>query len=234
MESLPPKPPVPSTRRVHLIEDRENFERNRLQKRTGGFYQYVDSAEIFRPDPVSTHFINEKERFQKDFVKADQVARAVTLDKQQTKIHNLRKERLEREKQRFDKMDAYNKFQEDRITVKRDVYQAGKKNKGGASFNIINMDYEHNKEGDRLRQIDNDCMVRALMRSKVLDQKNNGGYNILTGEARPKVNIPVHERYNPITGQPAPSAGSNRMRSVGSQIVRSHASLSRRSENPIC
>lgn len=56
-----------NSRRVRLIEDRETFEKERLQKRTGGFYQYVDSAEIFRPDPVSTHFINETERFNKDF-----------------------------------------------------------------------------------------------------------------------------------------------------------------------
>ena len=41
-------------------------------------------------------------------------------------------------------------------------------------------------------------MVRALLRSKVLDKKNNGGYNILTGEARPPVKVPPHERYNPI------------------------------------
>ena len=75
------------------------------------------------------------------------------------------------------------------------------------------MDYEHNNDGSRLKAIDNDCMVRALLRSKVLDQKNNGGYNILTGEARAKVVVPAHERYNPITGAGGPPASnaSNRM-----------------------
>jgi hypothetical protein len=43
-------------------------------------------------------------------------------------------------------------------------------------------------------------MVRALLRSKVLDKKNNGSYNILTGEARPPIKVPLHERYNPIVG----------------------------------
>jgi hypothetical protein len=52
-----------NSRRVRVTEDRETFEKDRLQKRTGGFYQYVDSAEIFRPDPVSTHFIHETDRF---------------------------------------------------------------------------------------------------------------------------------------------------------------------------
>ena len=52
-----------NSRRARLVEDRETFEKERLQKRTGGFYQYVDSAEIFRPDPVSTHWIHETDRF---------------------------------------------------------------------------------------------------------------------------------------------------------------------------
>ena len=96
---------VVKSRRIKLVEDRDYVEKQRLQKRTGGFYQFVDSAEIFRPDRVSTHFIDEKQRFQKDFEKADQVVRAGTIDKQQNKILNLRKERLHREKARFDMMD---------------------------------------------------------------------------------------------------------------------------------
>ena len=64
--------PFATSRRAKLVEDREMFERNRLQKRTGGYYQFVDSAEIFRPDPSSTHFVSEKGRFDKDFNKADQ------------------------------------------------------------------------------------------------------------------------------------------------------------------
>ena len=48
-------------------------------------------------------------------------------------------------------MDNEEKFQAERIVFKRDVYGAGKRNKGGASFNIINMDYDANKEGARLK-----------------------------------------------------------------------------------
>lgn len=90
-----------NSRRVKLTEDRETFEKERLQKRTGGFYQYVDSAEIFRPDPVSTHFIHETERFNKEFNVNDQVKREATYNKNQEKLHKLRKERLEREANRF-------------------------------------------------------------------------------------------------------------------------------------
>ena len=47
-------------------------------------------------------------------------------------------------------MDAHQKFQEDRIVVRRDLYQAGKKNKGGSAFNIVSLDYEKNQDGHRL------------------------------------------------------------------------------------
>ena len=49
------------------MKDKESIENRRLQQRVGNFHQYVDSAEIFRPDPVSTQFISEAERFDKDF-----------------------------------------------------------------------------------------------------------------------------------------------------------------------
>jgi hypothetical protein len=44
------------------------------------------------------------------------------------------------------------------------------------------------------------------MRSKNLDQKNNCGFNILTGDNRQTISVPYHERYNPIK-----SAGSQMM-----------------------
>ena len=78
------------------------------------------------------------------------------------------------------------------------MYQAGKKNKGGAAFNIISLNYDKNRDGNRLAIIDNDAQVRAMMRSKVLDSKNNGQYNILTGVNRPPLPVPHHTRYNPI------------------------------------
>lgn len=69
---------------------------------------------------------------------------------------------------------------------------------GGAAYNIVNLDYDQNKEGTKLKQLDQDARVRALFRSKNLDSKNNSGFNILTGEHRQGINVPFHERYNPI------------------------------------
>ena len=96
-------------------------------------------------------------------------------------------------------MNHESRLKDQRIETKKEFYKCGNKNQGGAAFNIVSLNYENNREGQALSRVDNDAMVRALLRSKVLDAKNNGGYNILTGTARSKIPVPHHERYNPIS-----------------------------------
>ena len=140
--------------------------------------------------------------------------REVTFNKNQEKIHKLRKERLEREQNRFGKIEKHLNYKEDLIDIKRDNFGLGKKNKGGASFNIVTLDYDNSKDGKKLKVIDTDAKVRSLMRSRVIDAKNNGAYDILTGVARQPVRVPFHDRYNPA-------------KSAGQQII---SSSSRRSQ----
>ena len=71
----------------------------------------------------------------------------------------------------------------------------------------MSLNYDQNKDGAMLKRIDGDAQVRALMRSKILDRKNNGAYNILTGSERPPIPVPHHDRYNPVLG----SAGRQMM-----------------------
>ena len=47
--------------------------------------------------------------------------------------------------------------------------------------------------------VEDDARVRALIRAKNMNDKGNGRFNILTGEDRVGVQVPQHERYNPIT-----------------------------------
>ncbi len=115
-------------------------------------------------------------------------------------------------------MEHEEKKQETRIQVKAEVYGAAKKNKGGAAYNIIDLNYQNDKDGNKLKQVDDDARVRALMRTKVLDKKNNNSYNPITGEDRFKINVPHHERYNPIlsqTGSQVVTAASRRSAASG-------------------
>ena len=95
-----------------------------------------------------------------------------------------------------------------------DHFNAGKKNQGGAAYNLISMEYEQNNRGNQLQQQDDDANVRAIYRASNLQAKGNGQYNILTGQECQRIQVPQHERYNPITGaarQMMHSSSSNRV-----------------------
>jgi hypothetical protein len=46
--------------------------------------------------------------------------------------------------------------------------------------------------------MDEDAKVRALVRSKNIDVRNNCGYNPINGSERPTIEVPIHEVYYPI------------------------------------
>ena len=59
------QPRTRSTRTT--MKDKEQIENRRLQQRVGNYHMYTDSAAIFKPDPITTHFISDANRFDKDF-----------------------------------------------------------------------------------------------------------------------------------------------------------------------
>lgn len=72
----------------------------------------------------------------------------------------------------------------------QEKYQVGNGNKGGAAYNIINLNYEQTREGEFLKKRDEDQQVRSLLRSKNIDVLSNCGYNLCNGETRKTVEIP--------------------------------------------
>ena len=88
------------------MKDKERIEQTRLRERTGGYHKFVDSAEVHNPDPTSSHFISEQERFDKDFSVADAKVRQQKYQHDMAKHAHLRDERLNREIKRFDDMES--------------------------------------------------------------------------------------------------------------------------------
>lgn len=105
-------------------------------------------------------------------------------------------------------MDEESQRQSQRLDAMNDKYLTGRKNKGGAAYNILSLQYEQSQEGDYLKQRDDDAKVRALMRSKNIDTRSNCGYNPVNGDNRRSVDVPQHRHYNP-----------DPLRSVGSVIL---------------
>ncbi len=74
-------------------------------------------------------------------------------------------------------------------------------NKAGAAFNILNLQYEANTDGEVLRQRDEDNRIRQLLRSKNMDMRGNSGYNLVNGGDRVQIDLPIHRVYNPPDAQ---------------------------------
>ena len=96
-------------------------------------------------------------------------------------------------------MESYEAKQKEIVAAKRDYFNAGKKNQGGAAYNLISLNYDPTEQGKKLESVETDAKVRALIRAKNMNDMGNGKFNILTGEERRGVQVPQHERYNPIT-----------------------------------
>ena len=62
--------------------DREFIEQARLRDRIGQYHKYVDNAMLNAPDPISSHFLHENDRFNRDFA---------SIDKMNREAHNKRK-----------------------------------------------------------------------------------------------------------------------------------------------
>ena len=114
------------------------------------------------------------------------------------------------------------------IAARRDKYNLGNGNKGGAAFNIITLDYERSREGEFLKQRDDAAHVRHLLRSKNVDTLSNAGFNLLNGQDRRPIQVPQHEVYNPpapigaTTGNPNahqhPTSKGSQLSHAGAQI----------------
>jgi len=191
------------------LKDKEKIEDYRLKQRIGGYHKYVDNAQVSQPDPISSHFMGEAERFDKDFATHDKKVREQQYQQKLEVIERKRVEKFERDLQRWKYMDQEEDREKHKIDYMNEHYQTGKKNKGGAAYNVISLDYDHSKDGNVLKKRDDDAKVRALVRSKNIDMRANCGYNLLTGDQRPGIVVPAHEVYNPYEYNAAQKAGKD-------------------------
>lgn len=93
----------------------------------------------------------------------------------------FRVQKYERDLKRWEYMEEESEREKQAIAARRDKYNLGNGNKGGAAFNIITLDYEKSREGEFLKQRDDAAQVRHLLRSKNVDTLSNAGFNLLNG-----------------------------------------------------
>lgn len=57
-------------------------------------------------------------------------------------------------------------------------------NSNGLPYNPINLAYDRNPEGERLRMRDEDTKIRGYVRAHNMDYRGNTNYNLINGTNR--------------------------------------------------
>lgn len=188
------------------MKDRERLEQERLRNRVGNYHKYMDNALLNNPDPTSSHFLPENDRFNRDFASFEKQQRELAHKQKLDKIEQKRIQKYEMDMKRWEFMEDETIKEQQKL---QDRSATGRSNKGGAAFNILSLQYENNKEGEVLKQRDEDNRVRQMLRSKHIDMRNNQPYNVLNGGDRMSIDLPTHKVYNP----------PDQLKSVGARIM---------------
>jgi len=102
-----------------------------LGERIGAFNKAQEKIRLNDPDPCSPLYINEAERFNKDFCIFDQEKRKQELEKRKNRYETFKNVLFEREKKRWEKMDYDYMKNENKIMGNKEKVLVGKKNNPG-------------------------------------------------------------------------------------------------------
>lgn len=92
-----------------------------------------------------------------------------------------RVEKYERDMKRWEFMEDEGQREAQKIQILNQQARTGRANKGGAAYNILNLQYDETNDGMSLKERDEDLRVRQLLRSKNMDMRGNSGYNLVNG-----------------------------------------------------
>ena len=172
------------------MRDREATEKMRLKDRTGGYHHYEEFQGIHHPEPASTLFIAESERFDKDFAAIEKRRREDEYQRRQQNLNVKREEVINRDVGRWKMMEMEEQKEQERIDMRQAGWKAGQKNKASAAYNPITLDYDTTEQGKQLMEQDDNIRYRAGLRMFNLDNKMNSQFNVITGEPRRPTNLP--------------------------------------------
>ena len=111
--------------------NRDNIEKAYLGDRLGMFNKPSEKAKINDPDPRSTIFISEAERFNKDFSAYDYERRIQDSEKKKMRYEVSKNILFERERKRWERMDFEYLKNENKIVSNKEKSIVGRKNNPG-------------------------------------------------------------------------------------------------------
>jgi hypothetical protein len=182
----------PRTREVRRAQtDKETLEKQRLKARTGGFHKYDEHQTITGYEEGTPGHVPEAARFDTDAAGMEFERRQAALQSKHAMWETKRLQQMEREDERWRRMDEAAQKEHQQWQRYRDENAFGKKNIGSVPYNAITLMYNEGRDGEELRFNDEVVRYRAALRAQRLQKNNMGeGINPLTGEKMELSSVP--------------------------------------------
>ncbi|KAJ1446390.1 hypothetical protein M885DRAFT_546770 [Pelagophyceae sp. CCMP2097] len=178
--------------------DKVALEKDRLMKRTG--YEakmYRENAPtsamgLLVPETDAAGFLSDADRFHTDTSGEEFLARKMKYESKQASYAQKRVDRVEREEERWDVIQARKKEEEAYWDEQRSLGEKARKNHSSVPYDTLTLRYNDGLDGERLRFDDDKVRYRAAARSRNLQRcgDTRAGYNIINGHERGALSVP--------------------------------------------
>lgn len=177
--------PARTREQRNALQDKEQREKERLRTRKEGFVRIDTSAAgsaMLVYAATSQGFMSDADRFHSDTAGEERAQREAHNARAKTHLERRRVDSVQREVARWKDMDAASAVEEQRLHALRQSGTKALRNKGGAAFNPITLQYNDGKDGQRLQAADQAVKHRAVVRAQNLQHHNSrDGVNPITG-----------------------------------------------------
>jgi len=189
----------PMTRQERRAQkDKVALEKERLMKRTGlSAKQYRENAPktamgLIVPEQNAAGFLSDADRFHTDVSGEEYLRRRAKYEAQQSTYAAKRVQRVQREEDRWEQIQARKKEEEEFWDEQRAAGEKARKNHSSVPYDAITLRYNDGLDGERLRFHDDKVRYRAAVRSRNLQRcgDTRTGYNIINGSDQAALAVP--------------------------------------------
>jgi len=145
---------------------------------------------VFFADPVTHHYLPEKERFGVSFADEERLRREEEVRRKGEAREKHRDFIVQREMGKWDREDHVLQKQQVMLENKASKWKQGQKNSTSDAYNPISLQYDSTDQGQMLKAADDAKYARMQRRLYNLDQRCNQGFNLLNGQPRLPPDLP--------------------------------------------
>ena len=98
---------------------------------------------------------------------------------------------IEREEQRWQQIEQAQEYDREKWDAIRSEGSRNRRNVNSVPYNPISLQYSDSTDGDKLRLSDDMIRYRSAVRAKQLHDRNNCGFNPITGSPLQGIDLPT-------------------------------------------